>query len=379
VPFVFLSFVLAAAVSSAQAPPAGTQLGVARISGRVVEDGTNTPLSGARVTAIAMSRGPVLSPPASPPPQTITDADGRYVLDGLPAGRYRIDAQKAGFASPLADPSAFRTLEVAAGQTLAGVNFSLPKSAVITGQILDPSSGEPLMGAMVVAMRRVDPVGAPAVYSPSGMLMAAGPSAQTNDLGEFRIFGLPPGEYVVAANRAPNFGFARSSTFPAGGIAAAAAAPATLPVLTFYPGTADALAAHPVTVAAGQVASGIVFRILTAQTYQVSGIVVDRTGAPVAGATVMLRSDPRNGVGLWPGGQGRSDAGGNFVIGGVTPGSYMAMASVAISSGRQGTPGSGVGAYSIDVLRPSPSPSATVTVADGNVDGVQVVVQLPSQ
>jgi hypothetical protein len=111
----------------------------------------------------------------------------------------------------------------------------------------------------------------------------------------------------------------------------------------------------------------------------VSGIVVDRTGAPVAGATVMLRSDPRNGVGIWPGGQGRSDAEGNFVIGGVTPGSYMVMASVPIRSGRQGTPGSGVGAYSIDILRPSPSPSSTVTVTDGNVDGVQVVVQLLSQ
>jgi protocatechuate 3,4-dioxygenase beta subunit len=359
VPFLFFSLVLAGAFLSEQAgtirapdPAAALKTPqAARISGRVVENGTNTPLSGVSITAISMQRGPVVSPPIGPSPQTITAEDGRYMFDGLPPGRYRIDAQKAGFASSLADPSAFHTFEVAAGQTLAGVDFSLPKAAVIAGQILDPSSGEPLANAMVMAMRRLGAVGAPVLYSPQGPRLApAGQSAQTNDLGEFRIFGLPPGEYVVASS--PRLTGTRTS-----------AVPGTAPVMTFYPGTTDASAAQPVIVAAGQVATGVVFRILSAQTYQVSGTVVDAKGAPVAGATVMLRNDPRaSGFSPMPAASSRSDARGHFVIGGVTPGSYMAMASVPISTG---------------ILRPVLDPNSSFTVTDANVDGVQVVVQLP--
>jgi hypothetical protein len=260
----------------------------------------------------------------------------------------------------LADPAAFRTFEVAAGQTLAGVNFSLPKSAVIAGQILDPSSGEPLANAMVMAMRRLGAVGAPVLYSPPGLprLMPAGQSAQTNDLGEFRIFGLPPGEYFVASS--PRLTGAKTS-----------AAQGTAPVMTFYPGTTDALAAQPVIVAAGQVATGIVFRILSAQTYRVSGTVVDARGAPVAGATVMLRNDPRTS------GFGRSDARGHFVIGGVTPGSYMAMASVPVTARNQGGSTPGVDALATRIVRPVLDPNSSFTVTDANVDGVQVVVRLP--
>jgi len=359
VPFLFFSLVLAGALLSEQAgtlraPGAEAVLGipqVTRISGRVVEDGTNAPLSGVSVTVIAMQRGPVVSAPIGPAPQTVTAEDGRYMFDGLPPGRYRIDAQKAGFASPLADPLAFRTFEVAAGQTLAGVNFSLPKAAVIAGQILDPSSGEPLANATVMAMRRLGTAGAPVLYSPQGpRLMPAGQSAQTNDLGEFRIFGLAPGEYFVASS--PRLTGAKAS-----------AAPGAAPVMTFYPGTTDASTAQPVIVAAGQVATGVVFRILNAQTYQVSGTVVDAKGAPVAGATVMLRNDPRtSSFGPMPAASGRSDARGHFVIGGITPGSYMAMASVPIRTG---------------ILRPVLDPNSSFTITDANVDGVQVVVKLP--
>jgi hypothetical protein len=380
VPFLFLSLVLAAALSSAQTAPAGTQLGVAQVSGRIVEEGTNAPLSGAMVTAIAMPRGPVVSARIGPPPQAITDADGRYVLDGLPPGRYRIDAQRAGFASALADPAAFRTFEVAAGQALAGVNFSLLKGGVITGQILDPSSGEPLVGAMVVALKRIEAVGAPANFAQSGLprLMTAGQSVQTNDLGEFRIFGLPPGEYFIGTSRPPNFGFATGSPLTRAGSPATAAAPGIGAVFTYYPGTADAFAAHPVTVAAGQVATGIVFRIVMAQTYQVSGTVVDQTGAPVAGASVMLRGDPRTGFGPWPGSQGRSDASGNFVIGGIPPGSYMAMASVPLTAGSRGASSGSLDSLP-RIVRPVSGPEPNVTVTDGNVGGVQIVVQLPSR
>ena len=105
-PFLFVSLVVAVPLSSEQTrqlsetlqarqtPQAAAQSG-GRISGRVVEDGTNAPLSGVSVTAIPMQRGPIVSAPTAPSPQTITGEDGRYMFDGLAPGRYRIDAQKA--------------------------------------------------------------------------------------------------------------------------------------------------------------------------------------------------------------------------------------------------------------------------------------------
>ena len=382
-PLLFLSLALAGTLSAAQAPQAGTQRGAARVSGRVVEEGTGAPLSGVRISALSLDGPPTLSFPTGAPPQTITDEDGRYVLDDLSPGRYRINVQKAGFASPLPPgPSPFPTFVLAAGQTLTGVNISLPKAAVITGQILDPSSGEPMVGSMVMAMRRLEAVNAPPGIGPSGgpRLVLVGQSVQTNDLGEFRIFGLPPGEYFVAASRPPTFGFAAGSSSTIGGAATTEASPTTQVVMTFYPGTADESAAQPVTVAAGQVATGLVIRLLTARSYQVSGTVADENGAPIAGAIVMLRADPRAPLPFAIVGQGRSDTGGRFVIGGITPGSYVAMASVPMTPGSQAT-SAGIGSFSstgsiVNIGRaPSKFDQANVTVTDANVEGVQIVVQ----
>ena len=369
-PLLFLSLALAGALSFEQAPQTGTE--VTRVSGRVVEEGTNAPLSGARVTVVALDRTPVVSFPPGPPSQAITDQDGRFVFDGLPPGRYRIDAQKATFASPVLppDPLALRTFQLAAGQTLDGVNIPLLKGAVITGQILDPSSGEPVVGTMVMAMRRPGVAGGPAVLVASGTprLMPAGSSTQTNDLGEFRIFGLSPGEYVVAASRPPNSGFA-----PTGGIAA---------VFSFYPGTADASAAQSVTVAAGQVATGFVMRLVTPETYQVSGTVVDQNGTPVVGAMVMLRTDPRTSgvMTAMPAGTGRSDANGNFVISGMAPGSYQTLANAPTAVRSQNSVGDGIDALAsrrILINGTRASDQLDVTVTNANVEGVQIIVQLP--
>jgi hypothetical protein len=219
---------------------------------------------------------------------------------------------------------------------------------------------------MVMAMRRLNPV-----FASAPRLMPAGQSVQTNDLGEFRIFGLPPGEYFVAASRPPNFGLTTNSPSPSGGIAA---------VFTYYPGTADASTAQPVTVGAGQIAAGIVFRILTAQTYQVSGVVVDGRGAPVEGAMVMLRGDPRGGFGAWPAGGGTSDANGHFVISGITPGLYQTMASVPTAVRNQNNTGGGIDELAnrrILFNGTRASDQLDVTVTNANVEGVQVVVQRP--
>jgi hypothetical protein len=287
--------------------------------------------------------------------------------------------EKAGFAAPLPpDPAPLRTFRLAAGQTLADVNVSLQRSAVITGQVLDPSSGEPVAGTMVVAMRQLSALRAPTGMAPIGSrFVRVGSSAQTNDLGEFRIFNLPPGEYFVAATRSPTFGLAVPPV-AAGGNATRPAASSTAIVTTFYPGTADPSFAQPVTVGAGQVANGIFIRLLTAPTYQVSGTVVDENGSPLAGAMVVLRNDPRTSVmGPLSAGNGRSDARGQFVISGITSGSYMATASVPVAIARQNS-SSGIASFSTTTINRLPtSTDVAITVSDSDVAGLQVVAQRP--
>jgi hypothetical protein len=267
----------------------------------------------------------------------------------------------------------------------------MQKGAVIAGQVLDAASGAPLAEAMVSVMRRFDGANAPRGF-PSARLMPAGPSVTTNDLGEFRLFNLPAGEYFIAAFPHNNFGFAGGrmavagiAGHPAVESASIAGAATTTTVMTFYPGTADAAAAQGVTVAAGQVASGINFRLLTAQAYQVSGVVVDESGAPVAGAMVMAREDGRGPFIGGPGNQARSDANGRFVINGVTAGSYTLMASVPIAIGGGGV-GAGAGGggftfYSSDGGRGGPaapqSGQLNIMVTDTNVEGLRLVVQRP--
>ena len=200
---------------------------------------------------------------------------------------------------------------------------------------------------------------------------------QTNDLGEFRVAGLAPGEYVIAATRHGFPAFGGPGVPPR---SSGSGAHTTL-VTTFYPGTADQAGAQVVTVAAGAEVGNIVFTMQSAPAFRVSGIVVDEAGAPIENAMVMLMSDPRNAPMMGPVGSGRSDANGRFAIDEVPAGSYRANASVMMSI-RSGS--GGIGAVSTGYTSFSSGPiggvaqSAEIIVADSDVSGVRVVTRRPN-
>src|SRR2546423_1809774 len=82
---------------------------------------------------------------------------------------------------------------LADGQTLDNINISLPRGAVITGRVTD-EFGDPAPSVSVSLMRLQFQQGQQRLV-PAG----AGGFPGTNDIGEYRIFGLPPGQYYVAA------------------------------------------------------------------------------------------------------------------------------------------------------------------------------------
>jgi uncharacterized protein (DUF2141 family) len=134
-------------------------------------------------------------------------------------------------------------------------------------------------------------------------------TATTNDQGEFRIFGLEPGTYAVAA-RPSSSGQGqigalaeaevdaaldalkrRSAPSAAAAPVRSTAAPTIVPfdyAATYFPGTAIAAQAARITLAAGQDAGGIDFAIQRLPTATITGAVTGPDGQPVRGVGVIL-------------------------------------------------------------------------------------------
>lgn len=360
------------ALTLAQAVPAAEQTG--RVSGRVTAEGANTRLAGVRIMLIPAT------PPMAPirmPPQALTDADGRYVFDRVAPGSYRVSADKNGYA-PLDDMNR-APLQVAAGQSLA-FDMQLKKGGVITGKVLDPA-GEPLTDARVMILRRMPmPAAVGRGLPPMPRLIpASGPGAQTNDLGEFRVPSLAPGEYYVAATprSIAMLGPAESSM-----VRDQKAARTTL-ATTYYPGTSDQAAAQPIAVAAGAEVGNIYITMQRVPAFRVSGVVVDEDGKPVDGAMVMLMGDPRGGALMGPVGNSIAKADGRFDIDDVPAGSYRINASVMMrmssSVGGASSGGSSFSWSSTSGTGPGTMVQpAEVVVADADVTGVRVVARRPN-
>jgi hypothetical protein len=158
----------------------------------------------------------------------ISDMEGRFHLEGIPAGDYLAAALMPGFAGPGVDPSAnptdeelkpiiasLPTVRVSEGQT-ATVSLTLHRGGVITGRVLY-ADGSPATGTKVsyaasvqatfsqISMRQSSPLVETALKFMSSRQVE--PSVTTDDLGRYRIFGLSPGKYIVnttlASQRSP--------------------------------------------------------------------------------------------------------------------------------------------------------------------------------
>src|SRR5204863_5432595 len=171
------------------------------------------------------------TPPPSPPAQTLTGPDGSYVFTRLEPGEYGVNVQKTGFAVGPNTPTRPRVI-VVSGQTVQSPDVFMDRGGAIAGRVLD-ANGDPLTDARVAALQEA-PIPAAVLargYVPPPnrprQMIPAGRGAQTNDLGEFRIFGLPPGEYIVSANVQMQSPFQTAS-----------AQPTTL-AMTYFPGVTE--------------------------------------------------------------------------------------------------------------------------------------------
>jgi protocatechuate 3,4-dioxygenase beta subunit len=253
------------------------------------------------------------------PKSATTDASGHFQLKDIEPGRYRLFAARNGYVDQeygqRTPEASGAILTLTAGQHLKDISFRLIPAAVIAGHVRD-EDGEPVTGAEVQALRFH--------YEKGQRKLIPVAEGQANDLGEYRLYGLDPGQYYVSASYVAGwFG----DEAPEGGYA---------PV--YYPGSDDPSRTTPIALRAGDELPGIDFTLVPVRTFNVKGRVYD-------GAN--LRPGVHTMVGLMPRDPEVQDWGfssttvvqdpqGAFELHDVKPGSYYLGAS-SMDDDRRGT------------------------------------------
>src|ERR1035438_6508275 len=184
-------------------------------------------------------------------------------MAGIAPGKYRLAAERNGFIATQygsrGPGKAGTLLTLEAGQKSSDLNMRLTPHGVITGRVLD-EEGEPVSSANVQVMRQQ--------YMQGRKQMARANGASSNDLGEYRVFGLAPGRYYVSVETRPNQMMTQTEDEY---------------VTTYFPRTADAAAAAPIDVAPGAQLRNIDIALVKMHTVTVSGRVASEVAPPVGG------------------------------------------------------------------------------------------------
>jgi hypothetical protein len=107
----------------------------AKVAGRVVDGVSRRPIADATVMLVPTVHQ---FPAGAINTTAITDANGKFSIQPLPSGRYRVYVRKTGFAR-VPDASNAQTIDVGAGQSVTDIELALHAGATIAGRILDAS------------------------------------------------------------------------------------------------------------------------------------------------------------------------------------------------------------------------------------------------
>jgi protocatechuate 3,4-dioxygenase beta subunit len=297
----------------------------ARITGRVVAADTGRPLKRARVFINAAEldggRG------------VLTDDAGAFDFTELPAGRYTVSVSKSGFVSlsygqrrPL---QAGIPLQLGDGQQLRNVDFQLPRGSVIGGRVAD-EDGEAMAGLVVRVMRYQYLQG-------ERRLMAAG-NGQTDDKGQFRVWGLMPGDYYISAVARGGFGggfgpggrgLGGRGGGRGGGLATGNESDAINYAPTYYPGVTSVSDAKPISLGLSQELLDMNFSMQLVRMSRLAGRVTNPDGSATTNGQVNLVLEGSGGgrgnqIGAAFG--SRIDWDGGFALNAVPPGRYILRA-----------------------------------------------------
>jgi hypothetical protein len=277
-----------------------------------VRAGTNEPVEQARV---------ILIPDVSGFPQgslTTTDRDGKFTFNDVDAGAYKLAFECNGYVrreyGQRTLPGNGSTIQLSSGQARKDLVRRMTPTGTVSGRIRDD---HPLVGVPVQLMRYM--------YDNEGRrsLRTVGRAVRTDDRGEYRIYFVTPGRYLLNAGTAQ--GPSGYGSGPDLNVVPESYA------YTYYPGVSDAALAGRIDVQPGVELSGLDWLVEKQTQYRIRGRIIDfSTGQPPPSAHVMLNYwDPSAGVTYdieyMRGGKGTYENG-IFEFRDVMPGSYSVSA-----------------------------------------------------
>ena len=310
--------------SEAKAPAKAT------LQGSVVKEPSGEPLKKAVIEVITENQEEGGNYTAT------SDQDGHFKITGIVAGRYMIFAERTGYIE--VDEKRRRlqgtALSFEAGQEVKDQTLRMVSAAIILGRVRD-EDGDPMSNVDVAVLRRKGS----SAFEPAG-------SAQTNDLGEYRVGGLLAGKYYVLANPMANFQSLVASPKTDDPVAPNSD---TAYVATFYPGTSDRAQATSIDLHPGE-EMPVDFSLSRRRTARIRGTVA---GLPAGGkAAVMLRGKDTQSMFN----AAEVDKSGKFEIPHVAPGTYVLTAMSLLAD-------------------PPLIVRQNLEVSDANVDDVRLVPQ----
>jgi hypothetical protein len=279
----------------APAPPSAT----GQISGVIKSATDDAPLGRARVIAAAE----VLPEPRV----TISGPDGKYAFSELPPGSYTISVTRTAYAPQIyatGRASVPTPTVLANAQQVADINFALVPGGYIAGRIFD-EDGTPFGGALVDALVARSANGTDTLFSVA--------TAQTDDRGEFRLFGLPPGQYYVSAGD-PAF---RAVSTPKGVLHYSP---------TYFPGVPFADQARPVVLTGSGDSPRVEFRLKLVPPARVAGKLLTSDSRQMFSAAIIMSPVEGQGVPMVPPEDPQLLPDGVFSFARVVPGHYQVRA-----------------------------------------------------
>jgi protocatechuate 3,4-dioxygenase beta subunit len=328
-----------AAVLAAPVPAAfATDANPASIEGTVSKDPGGEPLKKAIIEMIGEGQDEPANYTAT------TEQDGRFKISGVRPGRYVVFVERTGFIAVDAHhhhQTEGIPISIEPGQQLKGIDLHMQPAAVLTGRVVD-EDGDAMPNVNVAVLRRN-------LAGHGGQLDLVG-ADRTNDIGEYRLSGLPPGRYFVSATPVLDFqSIAIPSKDPA--------APTKLQlayVATYYPNTTDRSQAATIELRPGE-ETPIDFSLVRTPTARLQGTVANL--GPGSQAVVALHSSESSLV------FNETEVGkdGKFELRDVAPGAYTLMA--IDDSGQQpriARQSLNVNGSNLDGIRLTPLPGATI-------------------
>jgi len=265
------------------------------LQGIVFKKGTTEPLSKATVELRRDQQAAIIA-------RITTEDDGRFQFENVAPGRYRMTVTRRGYVRPPL------SIVVAPNQTRSVIQLPMTPSGTISGRIYGTNS-QPIGNVEVLALK--------ATYPEGRRTLVPVQSATSNDLGEYRLFWLPPGRYYVSATHPKAQAMFRRASgifgFTIGGDGASVSMISAVgksdPALgglelepdteneryaaVFLGGTTDEQSATSVDIRAGTEVTGANIIVTAIRPRHVRGLVVDGlTGRPAQYASLAMARDP---------------------------------------------------------------------------------------